>query len=619
MSRKERRYESAKFIHNLEPDYQKVYLEIPDDFREKILTKLSRLYGEDTAKEYMPELERICRVYYAYKTEEMLERTKTLDPKNLFTEEDVILITYGDLIREDGASPLTTLSKFCGIYLKQTINTLHILPFFPYSSDRGFAIEDFETVDPELGSWKDIEDLASRYKLMFDGVINHVSSKSRWFQRFLDGTPHYKDFFISYDSYDDLTSEERSAIFRPRTTDILTKFHTIDGEKHIWSTFSKDQIDLNYKNPEVLVRVIEILLLYARKGAVIIRLDAVTFLWANPGTSCANLEETHMIVKVFRDILDLVAPHVSIITETNIPHKDNISYFGNGSDEAHMVYNFALPPLVLHTFYTKDTTRLNEWAESLKPPSETTAYFNFLDSHDGVGLMAVKDLLSHDEIQFIIRRAREHGGYISYKTDKDGQEVPYEINITWFNALCREDGTPHTDLQVDKFIASRAMALALQGVPGIYLHSFFGTRNDIDVVSCPISKREVNRKALDYNILTKAIDDPDTLTSKIIRKLNSIISLRTKQSAFHPNGAQKILKVKPEIFAVLRTSPNEDQHILSLINITDDEIQIAIPLREVQVLKQEWYDLISQDKHTFKDENISLTLKPYDIVWLEPQ
>ncbi len=619
MSRKERRYESAKFIHNLEPDYQKVYLEIPDDFREKILTKLSRLYGEDTAKEYMPELERICRVYYAYKTEEMLERTKTLDPKNLFTEEDVILITYGDLIREEGASPLTTLSKFCGLYLKQTINTLHILPFFPYSSDRGFAIEDFETVDPELGSWKDIEDLASRYKLMFDGVINHVSSKSRWFQRFLDGTPHYKDFFISYDSYDDLTSEERSAIFRPRTTDILTKFYTIDGEKHIWSTFSKDQIDLNYKNPEVLVRVIEILLLYARKGAVIIRLDAVTFLWANPGTSCANLEETHMIVKVFRDILDLVAPHVSIITETNIPHKDNISYFGNGSDEAHMVYNFALPPLVLHTFYTKDTTRLNEWAESLKPPSETTAYFNFLDSHDGVGLMAVKDLLSHDEIQFIIRRAREHGGYISYKTDKDGQEVPYEINITWFNALCREDGTPHTDLQVDIFIASRAMALALQGVPGIYLHSFFGTRNDIDVVSCPISKREVNRKALDYNTLTKAIDDPDTLTSKIIRKLNSIISLRTKQSAFHPNGAQKILKVKPEIFAVLRTSPNEDQHILSLINITDDEIQVAIPLKEVQVLKQEWYDLISQDKHTFKDENISLTLKPYDIVWLEPQ
>ncbi len=616
---KKRRYEDVKFIHNLEPDYQNVHLEIPHDVREKILTKLTRLYNEQIANEYMPELERICKVYYAYKTEEMIEYTKALDPKNRFTEEDVILITYGDLIREEGVSSLTTLSKFCGIYLKHTINTLHILPFFPYSSDRGFAIEDFETVDPELGTWADIEDLEIRYKLMFDGVINHVSSKSRWFQRFLDSTPHYKDFFISYDSYDDLTPEERSAIFRPRTTDILTKFYTIDGEKHVWSTFSKDQIDLNFKNPEVLIRVIEILLLYARKGADIIRLDAVTFLWASPGTSCANLEETHLIVKIFRDILDLVAPHVSIITETNIPHEENISYFGNGNDEAHMVYNFALPPLVLNTFYTKDTTRLTEWAESLKPLSGTTAYFNFLDSHDGVGLMAVKDILSHDEIKFMTQRAREHGGYISYKTDKDGFEVPYEINITWFNSLCREDDSVHIDRQVKKFIASRAIALTIQGVPGIYLHSFFGTKNDVDAVSCPVSKREINRKALDYNTLIQAIDDPDTLTSKIIHKLNAIITIRTKQGAFHPNGAQKILKIKPEIFTVLRTSPNKDQHILSLINITDDEFQITIPMKTVNIFEQEWYDLISQDMYTFKDESINLTLKPYDVVWLEPQ
>ena len=614
-----RRYEGVKFVHNLEPDYQNAHLEIPEDIHEKIFTKLSRLYGKQTANEYMPELERICKVYYAYKTEEIVEFTKALDPKNRFTEEDVILITYGDLVREEGVSPLTTLSKFCGLYLKHTINTLHILPFFPYSSDRGFSIEDFETVDPELGTWENIENLETRYKLMFDGVINHVSSKSRWFQRFLDGTPHYKDFFISYDSYDELTPEERSAIFRPRTTDILTKFYTIDGEKHVWSTFSKDQIDLNYKNPDVLIRVIEILLLFARKGADVIRLDAITFLWASPGTSCANLEETHLIVKIFRDVLDLVAPHVSIISETNIPHEDNISYFGNGNDEAHMVYNFALPPLTLHTFYTKDTTKLTEWAESLRPPSETTAFFNFLDSHDGVGLMAVKDIISPNEVKFIIQRAREHGGDISYKTDKDGQEVPYEINITWFNALCRENDTVHIDRQVKKFIASRAIALTLQGVPGIYLHSFFGTKNDVDAVSSPATKREINRKELDYNILIKAIGDPETLTSKIIHSMNALITVRTKQSAFHPNGAQDILIIQPEIFAVLRTSPDTDQHILSLINVTDDEIQVTIPMKTINIPKQKWYDLISQDMYTFKEEEISLTLKPYDVVWLEPQ
>ncbi|MFQ5964150.1 MAG: sugar phosphorylase [Candidatus Scalinduaceae bacterium] len=617
--KRRRRYEGIKFIHNLEPDYQKNRLEIPHDVHEKILTKLTLLYGRQTANKYMPELERICKVYYAYKTEEMIEITKTFDPKNRFTEEDVILITYGDLIREDGVSPLATLSKFCGIYLKQTINTLHILPFFPYSSDKGFSIVDFETVDPRLGTWVNFEDMETRYKLMFDGVINHVSSKSRWFQKFLEATPHYIDFFISYDSYDDLTPQEHTIIFRPRTSDILTKFQTVNGERYVWSTFSTDQIDLNYKNPEVLIRVIEILLFYVRKGADIIRLDAITFLWANPGTSCANLEQTHMIIKIFRDVLDLVAPHVAIITETNIPHKENISYFGNGNDEAHMVYNFTLPPLVLYTFYSKDTTKLSEWAASLKPASETTTYFNFLDSHDGVGLMAVEDILSHEEINFIIQRAREHGGHISYKIVKGGKEIPYEINITWFSALNREDGIGHLDRQIKKFIASRAIALVLQGVPGIYLHSFFGTTNDINAVIETETRREINRTVINYSTLTKAIDNPNTLTSIIIHKLNALITIRTKQSTFHPNGAQNILKIIPEIFVVLRTSPDKDQHILSLINVTDDKCHVTIPMKTVHIFKQEWYDLVGQDMYTFKDESINLTLKPYDVVWLEPQ
>ena len=614
-----RRYDGFKFIHNTEPDYQKSHLEIPNDFREKILTKFSFLYDDQTAKTYMPELERICKVYYTYKTEDIIENTKSFKPEERFTEEDVILITYGDLIREDNVSPLETLSKFCGLYLKQTINTLHILPFFPHSSDRGFSVTDFETVDPSLGTWENIEDLETRYKLMFDGVINHVSSKSRWFQRFLEGTPHYKDFFISYNTYDDLTPEERSFIFRPRTSDILTKFHTVYGEKYVWSTFSSDQIDLNYKNPEVLIRVIEILLLYVRKGADVIRLDAITFLWANPGTSCANLEQTHMIVKIFRDILDFVAPHVALISETNIPHKENISYFGNGNDEAHMVYNFALPPLVLHTFYTKDSTSLSDWAVTLKPASETTSFFNFLDSHDGIGLMGIKNILTDEETKFIVQRAREHGGYVSYKTDKDGKEVPYEINITWFSALNREDGTGHLERQIKKFIASRAIALILQGVPGIYLHSFFGTKIDRDAVCCPISKREVNRTEIDYNTIVETLEDPHTLTSQIIHKLNALITIRTKQRAFHPNGTQDILKIQPELFAVLRTSPDKNQYILSVINVTGGEIQVILPMNRVNIFKQKWYDLISQNMYTFKDNNISLTLKSYDVVWLEPQ
>ena len=284
-----------------------------------------------------------------------------------------------------------------------------------------------------------------------------------------------------------------------------------------------------------------------------------------------------------------------------------------------MVYNFALPPLVLYTFYSKDTTRLSEWAASLKPVSETTTFFNFLDSHDGVGLVPVRDILSQEEINFTIQRAREHEGYISYKTDKDGQEIPYEINITWFSALSREDGSGHLDRQIKRFIASRALALVLQGVPGIYLHSLFGTKNDIAAVMDTDTKRDINRTVINYDTLIETLENPDTLTSRIIRKLNALIIIRTKQRAFHPNGAQKILNLKPEIFAVLRTAPDKSQAILSLINVTDKTCAVTIPMDTIGLSKENWYDLISQKTYAFTDENITLTLEPYDVVWLEPQ
>ncbi len=617
--RRRRRFDDLKFVHRKKPDYLKARIDIKDYLNEKVLPKLTFLYDEKTAKAYIPEIERICKVYYAYKAVRMIKSESNFDPKERFTEQDVALITYGDLIYEEGVSSLTTLSKFCGIYLKQTINTIHILPFFPYSSDKGFSVLDYESVDSMLGTWGDIEDLGTRYKLMFDAVINHVSSRSRWFQKFLDGVSRYQDFFISYDSHEELTPQERNILFRPRSTDILTKFQALDGDKYVWSTFSKDQVDLNYSNPEILMRVIDILLFYVRRGADIIRLDAVTYFWVAPGTPCANLEQTHVIVKIFHEILSLVAPHVAIITETNVPHKENIAYFGKDNDEAHMVYNFALPPLVLNTFYTGDTTKLSEWAANLEPVSELTTFFNFLDSHDGVGVMAVKNILSDEEINFLIQRAREHGAHISYKTDKDGEEAPYEINITWFSALCKEDDAEDMDFQVKKFIASRAIALALQGVPGIYLHSFFGTKNDLEQLINADAKRMINRTIVDYNTLVDELDNPDTLIAKISDNMKDIISIRTMQRAFHPNGEQNILEIRPEIFAVLRTSPQKDQQILSLINVTDAQCHISIPMETIHIFKQEWCNLIDQKKYTFKEENISLTLEPYDVVWLEPQ
>jgi sucrose phosphorylase len=443
----------TRIPYNRDPDFSRPLLEIPADAREHILSRLTFLYSESEAEEWLPELERILKVHHAFKPQELIEAEEAYDPRERFTERDMVLITYGDAFKGERGETLAALHQTVQTHNPGAFNTLHLLPFFPYSSDKGFAVVDFESVDPKMGTWERIREMGADYDLMFDGVMNHCSSRSEMFQGFLQGNPRYKDFFIAYDSPDDLTPDQRSKIFRPRTSDILTRYDTINGPKWVWTTFSADQIDFNFRNPDVLLSVIEALLFYVRQGANILRLDAVTYLWSEPGTESVHLPQTHAIIKLLRDVMDVVTPGVAIITETNVPHEDNISYFGNGHDEAHMVYNFALPPLVLYTFYAENATAISTWAQGMKNPSDRATFFNMLDTHDGVGLMGVKGILSKEDIALIIERAKEHGAYISYKATEHGEE-PYEINTTWWSAINRDDSGEDIAFQVKRYIAS---------------------------------------------------------------------------------------------------------------------------------------------------------------------
>ncbi len=601
-----------------EPNYTRPLFELPQDIREHMLGRLRRLYGEDRAKETLPELERVLKIHHAHKPPEMIEKEKGFDARERFTEKDAVLITYGDLFRGGERTPLSTLHQIIKTHNRGGFNTIHLLPFFPYSSDRGFAIIDFRQVDPNVGTWEDIMEMEACYDLMFDGVLNHCSSRSEMFRQFLNGSPIHKDYFIAYDSPDDLTPDQRSKIFRPRTSDILTRFHTIDGPKYVWTTFSADQIDLNFRNPRVLLSVIEALLFYVRRGADIIRLDAVTYIWAEPGTECVHLPETHEIVKLMRDVMDAVAPGVALITETNVPHEDNVSYFGNGYDEAHMVYNFALPPLVLYTFYKGDATALSKWASQLRPPSELTTFFNILDTHDGIGLMGVKGILPKEEIEVIMQNAKIRGGYVSYKTGQDGKEEPYEINCTWWSAVNQDHSDEPLDLQVKRFIASRSIALVLKGVPGSYVHGILGTANNRELAEKTGIKRDINRSFIDGKDLEKAFQEPASKLS-LMRQLGTNINLvRSGQRAFHPRGEQKVLMLAPEVFTVLRTSPEADQSILALTNVTGKQVMLNILLKELGHEFANCIDLLTQNKWTPDGPALSLSLGPYDILWLKP-
>ena len=597
------------------PDYTRPLLAPTAEQRERLLAILARLYGRETAEAVYPELERMMQVYCAHKTPEMVAAERGFDPATRFDERDVALISYGDLLSSPGERPLEALERFVSGFMHGAINTLHLLPFYPYSSDRGFAVVDFQEVDPRLGTWEDIERLGMRFRLMFDGVFNHVSAKSRWFQRFLNCRPGYESYFSSFSTGEEISRDHLQLIMRPRTSDLLTPFHTLRGVKWVWTTFSPDQVDLNFRNPEVLLRVIDVLLIYVRRGADIVRLDAVTYIWRELGTRCAHLEQGHALVQLFRAVLDVVAPRVALITETNAPHADNVSYFGDGWNEAQMVYNFALPPLTLHAFQTGDVRRLAGWARALATPSPATTFFNFLDSHDGIGLLGARGLLDEREIARMVERAEEHGSLVSYRTEGDGGRSPYELNITWYSALNREDVGEDVSLQVARFVASRSIALALQGVPGIYLPSLFGSKNDGEAVRAGEGARAINRDTLDVLTLVGMLRDHGTWVSKVARRFGRLIRTRIANRAFHPNAAQVVLDGHPHVFAVLRLAPGGGR-VLALTNVTDREQVFACGREALGSDAAEWRDLLLGRRVPATREGLELRLPAYAVVWL---
>ncbi|NIR47906.1 sugar phosphorylase [candidate division KSB1 bacterium] len=610
---------NAYEFHFLEPDYARPIYRLPLECKQKILKRLSELYGEETAQHCFGELERVLKVYYAHKSDEMIRWEKEFEPSQRLSERDVILITYGDLICSPNQCALATLARLSKQYLKGVFNTLHILPFFPYSSDRGFAVMDFEEVDPHLGTWNDILELKKHFKLMFDGVFNHVSSKSRWFQEYLNGNPAFKNFFTEFTTRDAISEDYLKIIVRPRTSDILTPFNTLNGPRLVWTTFGPDQIDLNYHNPNVLVKMVEILLTYVRRGADFIRLDAVTYLWEELGTTCVHLNQNHITIKLFRDILDAVALHVTLITETNVPHEDNIRYFGNGNDEAQMVYNFALPALVLHAFQTGQASRLTKWAASLEKISDTATYFNFLDSHDGIGVMAVQNILSKDEIDMMALRVVEHGGFISYRDNGDGTESPYELNITWYSALNREDADESIDFQVKRYLASRAIALVFMGVPGLYIHGLLGSKNDAEAVLEEKQTRSINRNRISYEDLVQRLHSRNSSTSLIFHGFVDMIKKRIKEKAFHPNASQDVLDLTPGIFSLVRTSTDGAETILALTNVTNKRQNVSLDTNKTGLDFETWRDILTNKCFMVKEPKLTLDLEPYEVLWLKAE
>jgi sucrose phosphorylase len=526
--------------------------------------------------------------------------------KNHWTQRDAIVISYGDSLLRTGEKPLQTLKRFLDQHTDGVISGVHILPFYPWSSDDGFSVLDYSSVNEALGDWQDIEALSGDYDLMADLVINHCSSRSLWFENFLKGVDPGKGYFFTASPDDDL-----SQVVRPRTSELLREVHTSEGRQYVWCTFSHDQVDLDFRNPQVLKQFVSIIRQYLDSGVKMFRLDAVAFLWKVAGTSSLNLNETHEIVRLLRTLVEHARSDAMLITETNIPNRENLSYFGN-ANEAHCVYNFSLPPLLVNALVTGDCTYLKHWMMSMPPAQNGTAYFNFIASHDGIGLRPAEGLLSDEELSTLVNVMEGFGGHVSYRALENGDSKPYEINISLSDALKGTvDGVD--EFAQDRFICAHAVMLGLEGIPGIYLHSLLATRNDYERVERTGHYRAINRHQWEYEDLLRQLGDDTSTHSQVFSRIKSLLAIRCEQAAFHPNATQFTVHLGSEVFAFWRQSMDRRQSIFCLSNITRRPQVVHLATLNL-IETEQWQDLVSG--HQFASRDDELVLQPYQTVWI---
>ncbi len=558
--------------------------------------------------------------------------------------------TVRELAGEDSRH-LRALKTFADRYLKGLVSGIHILPFFPYSSDDGFSIIDYYRVNPDIGDWSDITAIAADFRLMADLVLNHCSAKGPWFKDFLAGKKEYEHYFIDMPEGTDV-----SQVVRPRTHPLLTPFEARDPDsgkaitRHIWTTFSEDQVDLNFGHPDMLIQMIDAILFFIEKGSQVIRLDAIAYLWKELGTPCIHHEKTHRVVQLYRSILDAVAPWVVLITETNVPHAENMSYFGDGKNEAHMIYQFSLPPLIFDAFLRGNAEHLTEWARKIPagspgPLGYDSTYFNFCASHDGVGVTPAHGILSESELQKLYEAVADRGGRINYKATPKGK-IPYELNINYFSAIADPD-LPR-DMRVKKYLASQAVLLSVAGVPGIYIHSLIGSENWKEGPELTGANRSINRRKLFLKDVMAELEDPESLRHQVYSGYSRMIKVRREQAAFHPASRQVILDVDaPEIFAVMREfegdEANNGQRILCLVNSSARPVQaklnkaLGLLHRRKTDIAPDFYDLLSgevfcstlqcfdeedrpgktETRGDLADRTAVLKLAPWEVLWLE--
>ena len=564
--------------------------------KRKIGYKLNQIYNflhKDEIDLFTEEISRIINHF-----------NRNNKKKNWFvSEKTTMVICYGDSIYSKNKKNLKTFQAFFNKKLKKFIDTIHFLPFYPSSSDSGFAVKDHYKIDSKFGNWLNIKHFSSKAHIMADIVINHASARGLWFKNFLKEKKPGKDYFLLVNS-----KFNTSKVVRPRDHKLLKEINIFKKKEYLWRTFSDDQIDLNFYNPKVLLRFIKIMLNLIKNGVTIFRLDAIAYLWKKSGTKCINLKQTHEIVKVLRIVSDSLSIKSIIVTETNLPEKENLSYFGN-NDESNWIYNFTLPPLLIYSLLFENGSCLNAWCKKLPQTKKGNSYLNFIASHDGIGMRPLEGIINNPSIKKLLLRLKKNGSKFSYRKVNNNKKKVYESNITVFDALKVSDKDKKGLYNFQRYIAAHAIMFSFEGVPAIYFNSLFGKSNDEARYVITGNNRDVNRfKWNELNILKK-IKSNSSKEYYIFETLKYLLKIRKNQKAFHPNAHRTNINIGNNFFCIKRVSLDKKQTILCITNLTS-KLQNA----KINKKYNKFKNLIDSNVKT-KILN-SINLKPFETIWL---
>lgn len=494
-------------------------------------------------------------------------------------------IGYADsLVGGEGRSPLETLrGSFTRHGLGEAFPVVHLLPFYPWDTDRGFSVEDYYAVAPENGRWGDVEALAGDgLALMFDFVANHASIanplvQSALIARHLDPddprrTAHarYQDFVLAF-AEDAPEPDQLAALARPRAAPVLTPYCLLEhpderlealpghrqdpevdqrlaagsqvrGEGLVWTTFSRGpdaagreqtrQVDLDYRNPAVFREAAKILCFYRDRGAALLRLDAIGYLWKRLGSTSLHEPETHQLLVALKAYLELAAPEVQTVAEVNEDQERVLGYLGeDAAPESDLVYQFTHFPLAVHAVHTGQAGPYRDWLATLAP-FRGRQFVTALGSHDGMGMKPLRGRLPEDELEaFAARLAEDHGGLPNHAVLPGGRRIVYEVCATPWD-LINAPGQPHA---LERYRAVAALGLLPRGLPGFYVNGVFGLGGHHPEEGLD-ENRTVNRQRLDAAWLDGQLADPASRPARVLAMLRHLLARRAALPAFDPDA-----------------------------------------------------------------------------------